>query len=153
MVQSRFRSLSEIPGAIVETDKAAKLLNAATNEARKALRIALRERKGRDGILRHRYSNEQDFELHELYDMGTIEGIVGNYQRQQQDCLFADILRHDKHLGYEGGEKYVRRLVRGLVREEVISYDRTTGRYSMSASRSDKPVLIGGRQEFPNFRF
>lgn len=138
-------------GAKRETGKAARLLNSAFNEGRKALRAACKERKGRDGISRHRYSNEFGLELHELYDMGTIEGIVDDYQRQQKDCCFPEIVAHERHLGYEGDEKYVQRLVNILIKEEVISYNPSTGRYSMSTSRTDKPTLMQGRQNAGGF--
>ncbi len=138
-------------GAQRASEKATKLFNLAFTEGRKALRAACRERKGRDGISRHVYSHEYDIELHELYDMGTIEGIVDDHQRQQKDCRLPEIVAHERHLGYEGDEKYVQRLVNILIKEGVLSYDQSTGKYSTSTSRTDKPTLMQGRQNVGGF--
>jgi len=152
-IQSSLDGFSNLPGVMVATGKASKLLVLALNEGRKALSNAIHERKNSPAscIIRHRYSNEGSFKNYQLHELGEIEQMVALYQSQGKACTPQDIVIE---LGYKKRDtSYVGGLIDFLVGEKVILLDSTTQGYLISTARTDKPQLVGGRQEVPSFRF
>jgi hypothetical protein len=83
--------------------------------------------------------------------LGEIEQIVSLYQSQGKACTPQDIANE---LGYKKRDaSYVGGLIDFLVGEKVILLESSTQGYILSTARTDKPQLVGGRQEVPSFRF